>query len=90
MAALALLLIVPLLRSRGVGHPDRRRRSTPRGLLPYPILQHMSSPSGIVNLLRAFAVWHTRRMNTLTSLNRDKNHPLVRIKWTRPFPVWFR
>jgi hypothetical protein len=81
---------VPLLRSRGVGHPDRRRRSTPRGLLPYPILQHMSSPSGIVNLLRAFAVWHTRRMNTLTSPNRDKNHPLVLMKWTRPFPVWFR
>jgi hypothetical protein len=27
---------------------------------------------GIVNLLRAFAVWHTRRMNTLTSPNRYK------------------
>jgi hypothetical protein len=30
--------------------------------------------AGIVNLLRAFAVWHTRRMNTLTSPNRYKNH----------------
>jgi hypothetical protein len=50
----------------------------------------MSSPSGIVNLLRAFAVWHTRRMNTLASPNRDKNHPLVLMQWTRLFPVWFR
>jgi putative transposase len=29
---------------------------------------------GPVNLLRAYAVWHTRRMNTLTSPNRYKNH----------------
>jgi putative transposase len=45
-----------------VGHPWRRAENSGVHRV------------GLVNLLRAFAVWHTRRMNTLTLPNRYKNH----------------